>query len=86
MMAHVIIVTIIVTLNCTPSIQLSKAYFCLTQRPREALPSLVFFGKKQPVFIADSITLCMCFHSRGMRAMNYCHTDSRSVTPKEKPK
>ena len=86
MMAHGIIVTIIVTLNCTPSIQLSKAYFCLTQRPREALPSLVFFGKKQPVFIADLITLCMCFHSRGMRAMNYCHTDSRSVTPKEKPK
>jgi len=73
-------------LQNTPSIHLCKAYFCLAQRPREALPSLVFLGKKQPAFIADSITLCMCFLSRGMHAMNYCRADSRSVTPDEKPK
>ena len=35
----------VLPINNTPSIQLSKAYFCLAQRPREALPSLVFLRK-----------------------------------------
>ena len=51
-----------------------------------ALPSLVFFGKKQLAFIMDLVTLRMCFHSRGKHAMNYCRTDFRNITAEKKIK
>jgi len=62
-----------------------QGLFLLGSKTKKSTPVISFsWKKKQPALIADLITLCMCFHSLGMHVMNYCRTDSRSVTLEKK--